>query len=354
MTDIGQPTDVFEPDRGVKMNAEQLKRFFHRTREWSRATRGLELLEMASQALSDLVEVDSGFFIYKRRGIQPGITREQPTVYVPWGVFAEDKEALETFLMPFAERKLTLVSPAERWILAEDISSVPLRDYFSKYPLLEFGVWPIISREELTGAVVVSRTKAVSDRMTMEMSHALVDSCAAQISVALDLIHTVRIAEAASERDLLTGVYNRRGIDSRLVELVESTQHANEHLIFGILDFDDFKAINDMYGHPAGDAALQEVAKIIENCVRPDDIVGRLGGDEFVIAFRSRHPDWVPAMKRIQEAIRISSDGYAVSVGAAVWGVDGDTLDICYEIADQRLYADKRTRKYASSSNSVS
>lgn len=327
------------------LNAEKLKQFFHRTREWARATRGMQLFQMASVALDELVEADSGFFIYQKRGLVPGLSLAGAGMYAPWGVFRDDQTELAEALAPLLASDVTLKSPMERWILAEDIEPPLLCQLFSKYPLLEIGVWPIISREQLIGSIVVARTRAVSDRMTTEMSNALVDSCAAQISVALDLILALRIAEQASERDLLTGLLNRRGIESHLGFMAERQREKNTCLVFGVLDLDDFKVVNDTYGHPGGDEALRLVAKILVNCFDPDALVGRYGGDEFVVAFHCYDNDWVSPMRRVQMAVWQESGMYSVSVGGAIWGMDGSTLDKCYEIADERLYADKRERK---------
>lgn len=333
------------------MNAELLKKFFHRTREWARATRGMELFQMASETLAELVEADSGFFIYSRRGLTPGYTPGCSEMFAPWGVFRDDQEGLAKALVPILEEGPGFTSILERWILAEDVEPERVRTVLDKYRLLEIGVWPIISREQLTGAVVVARTRAVSLRMTSEMSNALMDSCAAQISVALDLILAVRIAENASQRDLLTGLLNRRGVESRIQEMVGGAFSTDrilgdaERLAFGVIDVDDFKEINDTYGHPAGDEALRKVAQSLSASLRPEDLVGRFGGDEFVVAFYCRNHDWESTMRRLQAELKRMSGEYEVSVGGAVWGIDGETLDACYEAADARLYADKRERK---------
>lgn len=307
----------------------------------------MELLEMASHALRELVEADSGFFLYRKRGLLSGSRPEASQMYVPWGVFEPSAAELQEALKPLMEENVALDMVTERWILAEDISNARLKAVLAKYPLLELGIWPIISREETRGAVVVARSRAVSSRMTFEMSNALVDSCAAQLSVALDLITAFRIAEAASERDLLTGVFNRRGIESNWERFVQQERDPGERVVLGIVDLDDFKAINDNFGHPVGDHVLREVADVIANCLDPEDMVGRMGGDEFIVLLTNCACDWAGPMRRIQEAVASRKDSvlHSVSVGGAVWGVDGDDYETCYRVADRRLYEDKRRRK---------
>ncbi len=87
--------------------------------------------------------------------------------------------------------------------------------------------------------------------------------------------------ESLADTDPLLPVYNRRAFTR---ELKRAMAMARRHGLAGALvlvDLDDFKVINDTFGHPAGDAVLHEVARVLNNQVRETDIVGRLGGDEF-------------------------------------------------------------------------
>jgi diguanylate cyclase (GGDEF)-like protein len=90
--------------------------------------------------------------------------------------------------------------------------------------------------------------------------------------------------EEASIRDHLTGLYNRRHLDTRLAELLKiRTRHGTQTTCL-LLDLDGFKAVNDTHGHPAGDAALQAVARILlDGLMRESDLAFRYGGDEFCL-----------------------------------------------------------------------
>lgn len=326
------------------MNRNVLREFLHRSREWSRVTRGMELFEMSAADLQLFADADTGFFVYRKRILTHGVTPQTPSVYVPWGAFANDTDKLQALIDKVIPNMDMLTPMMEKWVLAEDMPQ-PFQEQWRDYGLLELGIWPLITREVINGAIVVARTHRASDRLTLSTRLALLDTCAAQVSLALDLILAMRIAEESSQRDLLTGLLNRRGFESRLSEMIETTHTDGLYLSFGLIDLDDLKQINDTAGHPAGDAALRQIADIIRRFLGPDNLVARLGGDEFAVLFVSSDPDADRQMQNIQQAIYVESDGYSASVGGALWGIDGDTIEECYRIADERLYQCKRQRK---------
>jgi diguanylate cyclase (GGDEF)-like protein len=88
-----------------------------------------------------------------------------------------------------------------------------------------------------------------------------------------------------SERDLLCGVLNRRGIEQKLDTELKRSGRLGQNLAIALIDIDHFKAINDHAGHAAGDAALRDVVSAISGRLRPHDLLGRFGGDEFLIIF---------------------------------------------------------------------
>jgi len=83
--------------------------------------------------------------------------------------------------------------------------------------------------------------------------------------------------------DQLTGVLNRRGLDEAMVREIARAQRGGVQLCVALLDIDNFKSLNDTYGHRVGDSALQHLVKVIKETIRPTDIVTRFGGEEFVI-----------------------------------------------------------------------
>ena len=90
-------------------------------------------------------------------------------------------------------------------------------------------------------------------------------------------------SQEESEKDSLSGVLNRRGIEARLAVELKRSNRSNQRLSVALVDIDDFKSINDRFGHPRGDAAIREVAEAISKSLREGDYLGRYGGDEFLI-----------------------------------------------------------------------
>lgn len=154
----------------------------------------------------------------------------------------------------------------------------------------------------------------------------------------------------SSERDALTGLYNRRHVDRRLLaEYNNWTRHRNTFSVL-LFDIDHFKRVNDTYGHPIGDAVLRKIAGTVSSQLRNTDIVGRYGGEEFIVIMP--HCDETCAAV-VGEKIRyaIEADGLdvasgrlhvTVSVGGCVVRDGLAGVGALVAEADQALYDAKR------------
>jgi len=93
------------------------------------------------------------------------------------------------------------------------------------------------------------------------------------------------VAELAEQavRDPLTGLYNRRFFDEALAQNTETARRYGRELSLVLFDLDDFKAVNDTYGHQAGDEVLKTFAQLLQKNARKADVVCRIGGDEFAV-----------------------------------------------------------------------
>ncbi len=136
--------------------------------------------------------------------------------------------------------------------------------------------------------------------------------------------------------DPLTGLPNRRAFDDRFGQIAA----AGEPAILLVVDIDDFKTINDVYGHEAGDLLLADVGRAIVAALRPGDLVARLGGDEFGVLLRGDGPDAPAVAERVRAGVhdRCRAMRVTVSVGGAAFA--GDPRLTALE-ADRALYAAK-------------
>jgi diguanylate cyclase len=112
-----------------------------------------------------------------------------------------------------------------------------------------------------------------------------------------------QISEQVRE-DQLTGTLNRRGLDDAMEREVSRSERKKLALCVAVLDLDNFKRLNDTYGHQAGDEALAHLARVVKKTLRPTDLVARYGGEEFVCVFSETDlPQAVEIMKRLQREL---------------------------------------------------
>lgn len=151
-----------------------------------------------------------------------------------------------------------------------------------------------------------------------------------------------------SERDPLTGVGNYRMLSQRVPSELRRHRRFARPLALFVIDLDDFKRINDSYGHQRGDACLQAVGRALAECVRDHDIVVRQGGDEFaVVAPETDRAAASQLAERLHVAVSdISADGTPIgaSIGCAWFPDDSDSLEGLLAAADARLRGVKRER----------
>ncbi len=153
--------------------------------------------------------------------------------------------------------------------------------------------------------------------------------------------------------DSLTDLANRAMFRERLVLALDSYRYNARPLAVLFADLDDFKLINDSFGHAMGDRVLRAVAERLRECVGPDDLVARLGGDEFAVLLHPRSaPNAEQIGQRILTALRdpFAIDGHSVGVGASIGLVvpepdEALTVDALVRRADAAMYASKRRGK---------
>ncbi len=152
--------------------------------------------------------------------------------------------------------------------------------------------------------------------------------------------------------DRLTSTYNKASTEFLCKEFMRS--HPQSDCVMLILDFDNFKMVNDTYGHQAGDAVLRSFGKILRHSIGTDDIAGRFGGDEFFLFLKKKDvADALESVERVMEQTRSmrAPDGrqpFSCSVGIAVRRVTDDNMESYDQLlarADRALYDVKRSGK---------
>lgn len=157
-----------------------------------------------------------------------------------------------------------------------------------------------------------------------------------------------------SNKDALTGVYNRRYIYSRAEEIIEEYKRTEQIFSICIIDIDRFKNINDKYGHQAGDYILKEFTKFISKNIRAYDLLGRYGGEEFIIILKNVDgKESYLIVKRILEGIRdkvftYNGDYISFTFSGGISScseIEKEKIAIyeLIEIADKRMYDAKKT-----------
>jgi two-component system cell cycle response regulator len=164
---------------------------------------------------------------------------------------------------------------------------------------------------------------------------------------------SVQLTMEMAVTDGLTGLHNRRYLERHLATLVQQATAREKPLSVLVMDIDNFKRVNDTYGHAAGDEVLREFSRRVRRAVRGIDIACRMGGEEFVIAM----PDTDAALAlRVGERLRqkIAAEKFplgegrpdaevTVSIGICSLSAPGDTADDLIKRADEALYRAKRS-----------
>jgi len=148
-------------------------------------------------------------------------------------------------------------------------------------------------------------------------------------------------------KDPLTGVYNRKFFCENGKKLLNIAKREDRKLLIIFIDLDNFKIINDMYGHAMGDEVLKSIAQILQEGFRSSDIISRLGGDEFVIAIllENEESEIIKIVERTRKTVEKKFEKISFSYGYSVFPEDGDTMELLIRVADERMYENKRKRK---------
>ncbi len=172
-----------------------------------------------------------------------------------------------------------------------------------------------------------------------------------------ELSARVKLLESLAVTDELTGLLNRRGFQDMLYRNLASATRHNETGVLAFIDLDEFKQINDTYGHAAGDAVLRKIGQFLRRNIRTTDYAARLGGDEFALLYvRGEHARARERARELNEKLNglvVPWEGHSIevraSIGMASYDKDSTAMELL-DLADRAMYRDKsRPRKKTAS-----
>ena len=211
------------------------------------------------------------------------------------------------------------------------------------YAAYYLGRWATAAQVAIIGAaypaalVVIDPGPIATSRWLTTVGLAVGSACVVRVlSERVErLVAELRLAAAT---DPLTGLLNRRAFGERSARELARARRTGEPFAALLIDIDRFKEINDRQGHAAGDAALVALARMLTGELREIDSVARLGGDEFAVLL----PVTGATGARSTAARLLELSEIPISIGTAVYGLDGLTADELARAADAALYAAKR------------
>jgi diguanylate cyclase (GGDEF)-like protein len=215
---------------------------------------------------------------------------------------------------------------------------------------------PIVARGEFLGTLSVGVN---SEPERLRPRRDLLDRLSGVVAQAASAFQTARLVDTVTyqaRHDGLTGLANRAAFGERIEQALASAGATGEPVGLFFVDLDDFKGVNDGWGHHAGDDVLREVARRLLTTVRASDTVARLGGDEFAIVLSGVEDESIvdAAAERVQrsfdEPFLVGGEpiGIGASVGRAVWPEDAAELEALMRHADAEMYRAKRAARVAS------
>ena len=246
------------------------------------------------------------------------------------------------------ERISKLVLSDGNPVIVEDITRIGIKAAPPawRYKTSSFLSYPILIGDRRIG--VLNFTDKANGGAFDERDLELLQAIAPQMAVAIDrtvLKDKAGEFEQLSVTDPLTGLLNRRYLEKRLVEEIQRSKRHRFPMSLLMLDVDEFKSYNDMFGHPAGDAALKIVANTLQDILRGDDVAARYGGEEFAILLpQTASMEAAAIAERLRQRVEhteFPKRRVTVSIGIASCSNEIETPSDIVSAADHALYEAK-------------
>jgi diguanylate cyclase (GGDEF)-like protein len=206
-------------------------------------------------------------------------------------------------------------------------------------------VFPLFAAGEPVGTWIVTTKKGQFAPNVEVMLHAL----SQQVATSLMNAKLNEAMERMATTDALTGLYNRRFFNQVFAERLGLAERYGRKLSVLLCDIDHFKSVNDTYGHPAGDAVLKVISRLLAQEARKADVVGRLGGEEFAVLMSETDAAGAKLTaermrERIARELILTEHGklkVTLSLGIATFPDDAGSADLLISRADEALYRAK-------------
>ena len=220
-------------------------------------------------------------------------------------------------------------------------------------------VCPLVFNERFIGTISVYHTEP---SIYTDDHRRLLDRISEQAAAVIYNSIVFEQTQEDSLTDPLTGLPNTRFMFMHLTRELARAERLKAEVSLLVMDLDNFKDINDTYGHHVGDRALREVAGVLRAGIRPYDICVRYAGDEFIVVLSGcggeeaerKRLELQRAVDHLQFEPRPGKGlPLAISVGASIFPHDGDSYETLLATADSRMYRDKTRRKRQSSGRTL-
>jgi len=257
----------------------------------------------------------------------------------------KDTNSLTTYLVKIGQPLLVSYKQIKQMIDKGELN--PLGTLTNK------SVWlgvPLKIEDRIVGAMVVQ--SYINPHLYTEKDIKLMEFVSEQIATAIQRKQLEEEMEKLAYFDTLTGAYNRGYGLAILDRQLKLARRKKYKILLAYIDIDDFKKINDTFGHEEGDQVLTEVVKLLKSTLREIDIICRMGGDEFLLIFPdSSLKDLSIIRERISKSLaelnRTSEKSYTInlSLGVSEYNPDNpQSMDELIKIADNRMYEEKKRK----------
>ena len=260
---------------------------------------------------------------------------------------------------PEIEKALTTQKPVVLQDIHKDPLMIPVREKIQGLSDHAIFVVPIIKKQNVIGTFFLRTASPVKEWVSTRIFKlcqlvASISGNALENAVIFEAMHSQRkLLEDLAFRDSLTGLYNHQHFHTRLEEEFYRAQRYALPLSCIFADIDDFKQINDRYGHVTGDVVLKQIGKLIDKILRMSDIAARYGGEEFAVLLpNTAQRGGSDFAKRLEKEIgklsiqQLKGKKVSISVGVATnQGRNVQSYQDLVQQADEAMYAAKQAKK---------